>query len=373
MSIYLGEIKGFGLNNKTVAELFKSSISNYRIPYMFFFYKQYKTYPCKLVYNAYFAYDSINQFLKDKFNHDKKNDIIEYRRSAENNFIYQKSILADLENGIMILLDEGCLLKGLESLVNVKYSIDNFHQVFKEIVFLYIPEKEDTINNMLKFLANIQMEKIHEASINIICNGPTDFYLTEIKIKKPLITDLRINYGDEFIEVHNLITNALKSGETHGLVLLHGLPGSGKTHYIRYLIQEISNKQIVYIPPDMTNFITNPDFFPFMLKHENSILIIEDADNIIKSRDQSGSTTQAVANLLNLSDGLLGDSLHQPIIATFNCELNSIDQGLLRKGRLIAQYEFSKLNVENAQKLSDSLGFSSKITVPMLLADIYNQ
>ena len=110
-----------------------------------------------------------------------------------------------------------------------------------------------------------------------------------------------------------------------------------------------------------------------MHRNKDSILIIEDAETIIKSREDSDLTTQAVANLLNLSDGLLGDSLHQPIIATFNCELSSIDPALLRKGRLIAQHEFSKLSVEKAQKLSDDLGFKTNIIEPMTLADIYCQ
>ncbi len=44
----------------------------------------------------------------------------------------------------------------------------------------------------------------------------------------------------------------------------------------------------------MASSISTPEFFPFMLQNKDSILIIEDAENIIKS------------NLLNLSDGPLG-------------------------------------------------------------------
>ncbi len=44
----------------------------------------------------------------------------------------------------------------------------------------------------------------------------------------------------------------------------------------------------------------------------------------------------------------------------------------MRKGRLIAQYEFSKLTVEKAQKLSDSLQLDQKITRPLTLAEVTN-
>jgi hypothetical protein len=46
---------------------------------------------------------------------------------------------------------------------------------------------------------------------------------------------------------------------------------------------------------------------------------------------------------------------------------------LLRKGRLIAQYEFKELDAYKAQLLSNQLGFQTIIEKPMSLTDIYNQ
>ena len=66
--------------------------------------------------------------------------------------------------------------------------------------------------------------------------------------------------------------------------------------------------------------------------------------------------------------------MHQQIIATFNCDLTTIDPALLRKGRLIANYEFNKLDIESSKTLSDKLGYGTEnITAPMTLAEIYNQ
>jgi len=50
-----------------------------------------------------------------------------------------------------------------------------------------------------------------------------------------------------------------------------------------------------------------------------------------------------------------------------------VESALLRKGRLIAQYEFKELETDKAQKLSDKLGFSTEINSPTALTDIYNQ
>ena len=132
---------------------------------------------------------------------------------------------------------------------------------------------------------------------------------------------------------------------------------------------------MIYIPPDMAKNISKPELLTFLLTQQNSVLIIEDAENIIRDRNEiSADASQAVANLLNLSDGLLGDAMHMQIIATFNCDLGAIDQALLRKGRLIANYQFGKLEVANAKILSEKLGFGQEhITMPMTLAEIYNQ
>jgi hypothetical protein len=99
-------------------------------------------------------------------------------------------------------------------------------------------------------------------------------------------------------------------------------------------------------------------------------LIVEDAENILEER-RAGSS-DSISNLLNIADGLLSDCLKIQIICTFNTPLENIDQALLRKGRLIARYNFKPLETNKAIKLSEQLGFEKKIENPMTLAEIYN-
>jgi SpoVK/Ycf46/Vps4 family AAA+-type ATPase len=121
--------------------------------------------------------------------------------------------------------------------------------------------------------------------------------------------------------------------------------------------------------------MTKPGFLPFLMQHPNSILIIEDAENIVRDRQQeSFLPNQAVANLLNLSDGLLGDAMHQQIICTFNCDVKGIDPALLRDGRLVIEHKFEKLSVENARRLCVQLavpGNGQDIHESISLAEIY--
>jgi hypothetical protein len=115
----------------------------------------------------------------------------------------------------------------------------------------------------------------------------------------------------------------------------------------------------------------DPDFIELLISNPNTVLIIEDAENIIMDRKHSSSC--AVSNLLNISDGLLADFLNVQLICTFNSSLTTVDSALIRKGRLIARHEFGKLSVVKSQRLSNHLGFDTIVTQPMTIAEISNQ
>jgi SpoVK/Ycf46/Vps4 family AAA+-type ATPase len=121
--------------------------------------------------------------------------------------------------------------------------------------------------------------------------------------------------------------------------------------------------------------ITKPEFLPFLMQNRNSILIIEDAENIIRDRTHDQLfPNQAVSNLLNLSDGLLGDAMHQQIICTFNCDIKGVDPALMRDGRLVIEHKFDKLNPREARRICQQLeipGNGEDIQQPITLAEIY--
>ena len=176
-------------------------------------------------------------------------------------------------------------------------------------------------------------------------------------------------YEDDFKPVSDTICKRLGNDKDKGIVLLHGLPGTGKTTYLRYLIGKIK-KRVLFVSPNVAAEITSPDFIELLVSNPNSVLIIEDAENVIMDRKLNNNAS--VSNLLNISDGLLADFLNVQIICTFNNSLTLVDSALMRKGRLIAKYEFGKLGVQKAQRLSNHLGFSNSITQPMTIAEIAN-
>jgi ATP-dependent 26S proteasome regulatory subunit len=78
-------------------------------------------------------------------------------------------------------------------------------------------------------------------------------------------------------------------------------------------------------------------------------------------------------NILNMSDGLLGDVLNLKFICTFNAPLKDIDKALLRKGRLVARYEFKDLSTEKANAIIKEQKLNIPLqTKPITLAELFN-
>ncbi|GAP72045.1 hypothetical protein SAMD00024442_22_38 [Candidatus Symbiothrix dinenymphae] len=229
--------------------------------------------------------------------------------------------------------------------------------------------KVETLIQAIKKFPKRERATRRKPEINLLVNERSGLDTKEMEINKPKLA-IEDNYNDDLLPIHETILKRLSKKNDKGLVLLHGKPGTGKTSYIRYLISK-TKKDIIFLPPNMAAAITDPGLMSVLIDHPNSIFVIEDAENIIMDRNKTGGSS--VSALLNLADGLLSDCLNIQIICSFNTDLSRIDNALLRKGRLIAKYEFLELAQPKAQALSDKLGFLSKIDKPMTLTAIYNQ
>lgn len=217
--------------------------------------------------------------------------------------------------------------------------------------------------------------------VGIIGTTPEGMYVKEYNLGKNVKTlsdeELDLHYGECFSEFHSKLSELLKS-DSKGLIIFHGEPGTGKTHYIRTLLKEVTrtNKNVIYVPSNFIDSFLDPSFITFLsdwiLEQNNpTIILLEDAESLVESRD-SGVRSLGISNLLNITDGILNDILGTQIILTFNTKLDYIDSALLRPERLLARKEFALLTIEESQKLIDSLGISHEVTKEMSLADIYS-
>ena len=211
-----------------------------------------------------------------------------------------------------------------------------------------------------------------KAKISIIKNGRGGLYVSKINLPCDQIFDINY-YNEDFVEFEQNIISQL-SEKKAGLFLLHGEPGTGKSSAIRHLIQKV-NRNFIFVPPQLIGELSSPEFADIITDtQKGSVIILEDAEKALMKRESEDgfSNSILVSSILNLTDGLFADLGQLAIIATYNCDRNLIDKALLRKGRLKAEYRFSKLNKKRSQELINKLGKNYTVSEDMTLADIFN-
>ena len=281
---------------------------------------------------------------------------------------------------------EGCIIAEIEG--NWHFNIEELQKTglkriddLEEIeedsadVRLYFTKShKNEVVNFTKTLKDYIIEEVDDdmSPIYLVVQTRTGFDLEEFDIKNPKI-DLELNYGKTFTDVNKRIVTELSKKKNKGLVLLHGEPGTGKTTYIKWLVGQLNkNKKVIFVPPFLTESITSPEFVPFLAKYTDSVLVIEDAERVVSDRVSGSGSSIGVSNILNMTDGIMGDVMNIQIICSFNMNRNKIDPALLRKGRLIAEHKFDALDVESTNNLLKHLGHEQTTTKSMTLADIYN-
>jgi hypothetical protein len=180
--------------------------------------------------------------------------------------------------------------------------------------------------------------------------------------------DIAELYNNDFAEIDGIITESITTKQS-GIILLHGESGTGKTTYIKHLICKFKDKEFIFVQNDFVRDLLKPSFVSFLLQNKNAILIIEDAEKVVASRNNA-SEDSVVSTILQLTDGLFSDFLNIKIICTFNTDIERIDKALLRKGRMIAKYNFKPLSAEKTAALVKKLGYEN-VTGSLTLADIF--
>jgi len=308
------------------------------------FYVYYKTIPCiKTISN-------INGERLIKWMETEKQEMINKKHSRQR---------YDRKQKIMKNVDTIYLL-GNQLMLNVDG--EDAYVVFSE-------SKETIAQQLLNEVKRFTKREKKTREIYLVTNSSGDLNTTALKIKKTKLNITKL-YNDDLSAIHKTIVKNLKQKDKSGLFLLHGLPGTGKSTYIRFLINSI-NKKVIFIPPGFAGNLDEPAIANFLIENANTVFVIEDAEELLISRDSNKNSS--ISMLLNLTDGLLGESLGIQVIATFNTNITKIDKALLRKGRLKALYEFKSLNVEKSKQLLQETGTKNyTVTQPMTLAEIFN-
>ena len=253
----------------------------------------------------------------------------------------------------------------IESGYNIKYSRETdavwligactlgyfYADYVNEIVHikLYSGDREEYERFTNGFSPLIKNDKKKTGHVKILCQD-RDMYLHDLgSFHNEFFPE---NYNADTVDKFYSTLANITSSAPHGrLIILHGEAGTGKSFWIRSLISQV-DADFVYIPQSLISGITNPSLFSTLLNERSNkpiILVLEDSDGSIIQRQTDNNSD--VANLLNITDGILGSLVNLHVLATVNVKKTIIDPAFMRTGRLHAYIEFNRLKADQGRAI----------------------
>jgi len=163
---------------------------------------------------------------------------------------------------------------------------------------------------------------------------------------------------------------AQRPRDTGRLLLWHGAPGTGKTTAIGSLLHSWREWADGTIVTDPEMLLADGGYLRrTVLRSADGgdnrwqLLILEDAESVLRKSASSNS----LAKLLNLADGLLGQGLRCLFLITTNEQVTDLHPALLRPGRCMANIEFTALTAHEASSATGQ-PVRSALTLGELLA-----
>ena len=143
---------------------------------------------------------------------------------------------------------------------------------------------------------------------------------------------VRQNFFDEYLD------------SSSSILFLSGVPGTGKTSYLRHEIA----KRGLSVCATYDEKVMNNDrmFISFITSVDQTLLIVEEADNVLLDRQRGQN--DMISRFLNFSDGLVKFD-HKKLVFTTNVtDFAQVDPAILRPGRCFGHLEARKLTYEEA-------------------------
>jgi ATPase family associated with various cellular activities (AAA) len=174
-----------------------------------------------------------------------------------------------------------------------------------------------------------------------------------LKDQEPLIPELYPWITDFSIQEYQ--KKYLESNDT--ILLLTGVPGTGKTTFIRNFIAENNlNANLTY---DEKLIRSDNFFLRFINDKDKDVLIIEDADTLLYDREKDENSI--LSKILNISDGIVKNVGKKIIFSTNITDISRIDTALIRPGRCFDVLDFRKLTYEESLKLLKAKNINKEI------------
>ena len=182
------------------------------------------------------------------------------------------------------------------------------------------------------------------------------------RVQCPRFEEVAANYPACRAELEWLI--GLETPWDHGrLIFWHGPPGTGKTWALRALLREWSHVAAEVISDPDAFFASNAYLQQVLLaepptltwnggravraEEKPRLFVLEDAPQLLLQESRATQGTR-IANLLSMTDGILGQGLRAVFLITTNEKVQRVDPAIRRPGRCLQELELPNFTREQA-------------------------
>lgn len=231
----------------------------------------------------------------------------------------------------------------------------------------YVNDQHNKFNKLFSGQNYLHIEKL-----TISANGELNKTGKFLKKSEDLVAkDVYYPWLSESKESFTLesFSEAFSKSSSNAL-LLYGERGTGKSTFIRTLLFFMGRKNNIMITDEPT--MRSQGFRAWLeTADEDSVIILEDADNVIGKREDGN---ESMVSLLNITNGVIPKKI-KIIISTNLGNLNRIDSALLRVGRMFGALEFKPVTADQVNVIRKTEGLSEIQDIPsegLTLSEILN-
>lgn len=173
----------------------------------------------------------------------------------------------------------------------------------------------------------------------------------------PIVTNYALGIEQGYRKMRKMLTDP---NPTEGRVtLISGPPGTGKTHLLQGLVAD--GIRAILVSPEIASELATPGLQSFLRSHAAQqtgpiVLFIEDADLILRRRDEHPHGFSPLSAFLNATDGLLADILDIRVVATINeWDTARVDPAVCRSGRMAVRIDTPLLPAHQANRAAAAI------------------
>lgn len=170
------------------------------------------------------------------------------------------------------------------------------------------------------------------------------------------LDDFPIAYPELYPDIYVNLLNTTFQESDESILILYGMPGVGKTMFIKQVLKSGLYKSAAYVKDIKT--MLSCEFWGELSIGDYDLIILDDLDFNLSSRTE-GSSSEFISNLLTFSDGIFVN--RTKILITTNQPVEHIDTALIRPGRCFDFITLEPLAASHALDFwTNTLGHTSE-------------